>query len=82
VSAEADVYLQKAHRCLTNAQTMIPVGLTEDAGRNAYRAAFHAAQAPILERTGREAKTHCGIRSKFLRLTRDEAGFPVELRRF
>jgi hypothetical protein len=32
----------------------------EDAGRNAYLAAFHAAQALIAERTGKDAKTTLG----------------------
>ncbi|HEX3522373.1 MAG TPA: hypothetical protein VHT52_09830 [Stellaceae bacterium] len=39
----------------------------EDAGRNAYLAAFHAAQALIAERTGKEAKTHKGVHAQFAR---------------
>ena len=42
------------------------------AGREAYLAAFHAAQALIYERTGRLAKTHRGVRSQFSRLANDE----------
>jgi hydrogenase/urease accessory protein HupE len=33
-------------------------GVGEDAGRNAYLAGFHAAQAVIHARSGRTAKTH------------------------
>lgn len=43
-----------------------------DAGRNAYLAAFHAAQALIFERTEKVAKTHRGAHSEFARLTKDE----------
>jgi uncharacterized protein (UPF0332 family) len=46
------------------------------------RPAFHAAQALIHERTGREARTHQGVRSQFLRLTKDDPRISVELRRF
>jgi uncharacterized protein (UPF0332 family) len=33
----------------------------EDAGRNAYLAAFHAAQALMAERTGKDGRTHKGV---------------------
>lgn len=33
-------------------------------------AAFHAAEALIIERTGRSAKTHRGVHSEFSRLTK------------
>jgi uncharacterized protein (UPF0332 family) len=42
------------------------------AGREAYIAAFQAAQALIYERTGRVSKTHRGVRAQFSDLTRDE----------
>jgi uncharacterized protein (UPF0332 family) len=42
------------------------------AGREAYLAAFQAAQALIYERTGRVSKTHRGVRAQFSDLTRDE----------
>ncbi|HKS88542.1 MAG TPA: HEPN domain-containing protein [Stellaceae bacterium] len=44
------------------------------AGREAYLAAFHAAQALIYERTGKLAKTHRGVRSQFARLMKEEPG--------
>jgi uncharacterized protein (UPF0332 family) len=52
--------------------TCLGIRLTNDAGRNAYLAAFHAAQALIFERTGKPAKTHSGVRSEFARLAKDD----------
>jgi uncharacterized protein (UPF0332 family) len=37
----------------------------DEAGRAAYLAGYHAAQALIFERTGREAKTHKGAHTQF-----------------
>ncbi len=53
-----------------------------DAGRAAYLAAFHAAQAIIFERTGKVFKSHKGVNVEFLRLTKDDAHFTPEQRRF
>jgi uncharacterized protein (UPF0332 family) len=61
---------------------MLKVGLNEAAGRAAYLAGFHAAQALISERTGRAVKTHKGVHTEFQRLTKDDQGFPSELRAF
>ena len=36
--------------------------------------AFHAAEAPIIERTGKVAKTHSGVRTEFARLLKDTPG--------
>jgi uncharacterized protein (UPF0332 family) len=58
LTPEAADHLAKASRCLTRARTILAAGVGEDAGRNAYLAAFHAAQALIAERTGKAAKTH------------------------
>jgi uncharacterized protein (UPF0332 family) len=45
---------------LDPARTILAAGVCEDEGRNAYLAAFHAAQALIAERMGKDAKTHQG----------------------
>jgi uncharacterized protein (UPF0332 family) len=74
--------LDKARQFLTRARIILAAGLAEDAGRDAYLAAFHAAQALIAERTGKEAKTHKGAHVQFARLTKDEARIDLELRRF
>ena len=42
------------------------------AGREAYLAAFHAAEALLYERTGKVAKTHRGLRAQFARIAKDE----------
>lgn len=48
--------------------------MSNDVGRNAYFAAFHAAQAFIFERTSKAAKTHQGVQSELNRMARDEPG--------
>jgi uncharacterized protein (UPF0332 family) len=55
---------------------------TDEAGRAAYLAGYHAAQALIFERTGREARTHRGLNSQFNRLAKDDPRFDIDLRRF
>jgi uncharacterized protein (UPF0332 family) len=74
--------LEKAQRCLVHAEAILRIDLGDEAGRAAYLTAFHAAQAFIHQRTGREAKTHQGVRSQFLLLTKDDPRVPAELRRF
>jgi len=82
VTPEAKGHLDKARQCLTRARTILAAGVGEDAGRNAYLAAFHAAQALIAERTGMDAKTHRGVHAQFARLTRNEPRLGIELRQF
>jgi len=72
VTPEAKEHFDKARQCLIRARTILDAGVGEDAGRNAYLAAFHAAQALIAERTGKDAKTHRGVHTQFARLTRHE----------
>jgi uncharacterized protein (UPF0332 family) len=74
VTPESTRYLEKAQQCLVNARAELAVKLSNDAGRNAYLAAFHAAQALIFERTGRIAKTHGGVHREFARLAKVEPG--------
>jgi len=54
----------------------------DEAGRAAYLAGLHAAQALIFERTGRVAKTHKGVHVEFWRLTAAEPGFDADHRAF
>ena len=72
MTPEATRYLEKARQCLSNARATRDIGLSNDAGRNAYLAAFHAAQAFIFTSTGKVAKTHSGVRSEFSRLAKEE----------
>jgi uncharacterized protein (UPF0332 family) len=82
VTPEAAGHLGKARQFLERARIIFAAGVAEDAARDAYLAAFHAAQALIAERTGRGAKTHKGVHVQFARLTKDEARLDAELRRF
>ena len=56
MTPEAKEHFDKARQCLTRTRTILAAAAGEDAGRNAYLAAFHAAQALIAERTGKDAK--------------------------
>jgi uncharacterized protein (UPF0332 family) len=69
LTPEAARYLEKAEKCISDAKISLGVGLNNDAGRGAYLAAFHAAQAFIFERTGKVAKTHRGVHVEFARLS-------------
>lgn len=82
MTPEASAYLDKARQCLGYARIDLDVGLGNDAGRNAYLAAFHAAQAFIFDRTGKVAKSHQGVHAEFSRLAKDEQGIGADARRF
>jgi uncharacterized protein (UPF0332 family) len=45
VKPQAAAFLEKSRELLEHAETMLTAGLNEDAGRTAYLAGFHAAQA-------------------------------------
>jgi uncharacterized protein (UPF0332 family) len=72
LTPEAIEHLDKARDCLKRARVILDAGIGEDAGRNAYLAAFHAAQALILARRGRVARTHRGVHTLFHELAADE----------
>jgi uncharacterized protein (UPF0332 family) len=82
VTPEATRFLQKAQKHLERGHTMLGVGLNDDAGRAAYLAAFHAAQAVIFERTGKVVKTHKGVQIEFLSLTKNDPRFTPDQRIF
>jgi len=83
VSPESQEHLDKAREYLTKSLTFLNVvGYPDEAGRAAYLAAFHAAQALISERTGRIARKHAGVRSQFNLLTKDDPRVDPQLRRF
>ena len=66
------MFLAKAVKLLGEADTMLSVNLNEAAGRSAYLAGFHAAQALLFEHLGKVLKTHAGVHAEFLRLTKDD----------
>ena len=49
MTPQAGRFLEKAQELLAEAETMLGVGLNDAAGRTAYLAGFHAAQAFIFE---------------------------------
>ena len=61
---------------------MLKAGLNDDAGRAAYLAAFHAAQALAFELSGKVAKTHKGVQMEFLNLTKNNPGITPDHRAF
>jgi uncharacterized protein (UPF0332 family) len=74
VTPEAKDYLDKARDDLDDARKIVAIHLATVAARSAYYAAFHAAEALIVERTGKIAKTHSGVRTEFARLLKDTPG--------
>ena len=61
---------------------MLAVALNEAAGRTAYLAGLHAAQALIFETTGRVFKRHATVQREFGRLVKDEPRVDADLRGF
>ena len=72
MTPEIAEHLDKARDCLKRAKIILNAGVGEDAGRDAYLAAFHAAQALILARSGKPAKTHRGVQRLFSQLVKAE----------
>lgn len=68
---EAADYLGKAREDLADARKIAAIGLARVAARSAYYAAFHAAEAYIVEKTSKIAKTHSGVRAEFARLAKE-----------
>ncbi|HUB50117.1 MAG TPA: HEPN domain-containing protein [Acetobacteraceae bacterium] len=64
--------LTTARQHLKDAKTIRGLDIAHVAAREAYLAAFHAAEAFIHDRTGRVVKTHSGLRTLFARLAKDE----------
>jgi uncharacterized protein (UPF0332 family) len=82
MKAETADYLAKARATLADAQKIAALPLPHVAAREAYYAAFHAAEAYIFEHTGKPATTHRDVRSEFGRLARREPRIDRELTRF
>jgi uncharacterized protein (UPF0332 family) len=82
VSEPWRAYIEKARQSRVEARTVADVGLFEAAGRAAYLAVYHAAQAFILARTDKVAKTHSGVRSQFARVAKDDPKIERKLASF
>jgi len=81
VKPESTAFLDKARECLAKADGML-ANWPDEAGRAAYLAGLHAAQALIVEHTSKVVKTHRGVQREFGRLTTDEPRFDMKLRAF
>jgi len=73
VTPEAEASLVRAGRDIDEARMVAALPLARAAARSAYYAAFHAAEAFIVGRTGKIAKTHRGVHSEFAPLIKDRA---------
>ncbi len=82
MTPEAAAFLDKSREFLARAPALLAQAFTDDAGRAAYLAGFHAAQALIFERQGRALKTHSGVQGEFARLVKSEPRIDGELRGF
>ena len=83
MTPETKEHLDKAREYLTKARGLLDVlHYNDEAGRAAYLAALHAANALISERTGKIATSHGGVNSQFNLLTKDEPSIDHELRHF
>ncbi len=80
---QAAAFLEKARAFLDKAQSLLDAHhWPDEAGRAAYLAGLHAAQALIFENTGKVIKRHSGVQREFARLVKDEPRFDVQLRAF
>jgi uncharacterized protein (UPF0332 family) len=82
VRPETSGFLDKAREFLLKAEDMFADDWPDEAGRAAYLAGLHAAQAVIVERTGRIIRRHRGVRNELRRLLKDEPRFDLELQAF
>ncbi len=79
---ETSEFLAKARELVRRAPALLAQEFTDEAGRAAYFAGFHAAQALIFEKTGRSSKTHSGVQAEFARLVKNDLVVDQELRAF
>jgi uncharacterized protein (UPF0332 family) len=82
VKEQTTTYLEKSQELLDQAEGMLRMGYNEPAGRTAYLAGFHAAQAFIFETNGNIYKSHGGLRGEFARLVRNDPRVDDQARAF
>jgi uncharacterized protein (UPF0332 family) len=83
VTPQTTAFLAKSDEFLNKALDLLDAHRWPDeAGRAAYLAGLHAAQALIFERTGKVIRRHRGVQNEVRRLTRDEPRFDLELQAF
>ena len=82
MTPEAALHLAKAQKLIETARQLLRQGFANDAARDAYLAAFHAAQAYIVDHAGRAAKTHSGAHTQFAQLALHDPRIDEEMRSF
>lgn len=82
MTPEAAQLLATARQHLAGGRSVAALQIWYIAAREAYLAAFHAAEALIYERTGKITKTHTGLRSQFALLARREPQFDQAFTKF
>jgi uncharacterized protein (UPF0332 family) len=81
MKSETVAYFAKSREFLNKARELFDAHhWPDEAGRAAYLAGLHAAQALIFERTGKVIKRHHGVQRELARLVEDEPRFDMELR--
>jgi uncharacterized protein (UPF0332 family) len=81
MKSESAAFLQKSREAFDKAQGML-ARWPDEAGRAAYLAGVHAAQALIFEKTGKVIKRHRGVQGELARLMKDQPRFDADLRAF
>ena len=79
---ESAAFLEKSREFLIKAQGMLDNQWPDEAGRAAYLAGLHAAQALIFEASGEVTKSHKRVQGEFGRLIKDDPRFDAQLRAF
>ncbi len=82
MTPEAAQQLGAARHHLSDAKAIAGLDIAYVAAREAYLAAFHAAEAFLHDRTGSLAKTHRGLRTEFGRLARTAPRIDPSFARF
>jgi len=82
LNQESASFLEMAHGHLADARAVAGLPLSHLAAREAYLAGYHAAEALVYARTGRVAKTHRGLRTRFADIVRTEPRVDQEFVRF
>jgi uncharacterized protein (UPF0332 family) len=82
VTPETAAFLAKAREFLAKAEDMLADDWPDEAGRAAYLAGMHAAQALIFERTGKVVRRHRGVQGEFAGLMAHDPRFDADLRAF
>jgi uncharacterized protein (UPF0332 family) len=83
MKSETAAFLRKSREFLAKARNQLDLmHYADEAGRAAYLAGLHAAQALIFERTGKVIRRHRGVQNELRRLTKDEPRFDLELHAF